>query len=215
MTETLNRLNWGALPEEFAQAASEREIRSPELEPDQWPGTSPEIKRWVVRDADSANQMAITLSSEAETGFQFHQWSNWYDYPRSYWLSSNKRKSLVDQGQASQATYLFHCLFGHHGIFSLTPIWLLALAGMFSLACGAKMAGRFTMKWLGWMTIALTVVVVGFYINQPTINRNYGGVSSCLRWVLWLAPLWLASMLPVVDWLSSSRKGQALSLIHI
>lgn len=213
VTEALDDLKWGALPNEFARAAKDREIGSPQLEPDQWPGTDPEIRRWVVRDGNSANQMAITLPSGVGGEFQFHHWSNWYDYPRSYWLSSNKRKSLVDQGQASQATYLFHCLFGHHGIFSLTPIWLLALAGMVSLACGAKMGGRFTMPWLGWLTIVLTVVVIGFYINQPTINRNYGGVCSCLRWVLWLAPLWLASMLPVVDWLSSSRLGQAFCLV--
>ena len=69
------------------------------------------------------------------------------------------------------------------------------------------------MPWLGWLTIVLTVVVIGFYINQPTINRNYGGVCSCLRWVLWLAPLWLASMLPVVDWLGSFRRGQAFCLV--
>ena len=211
--ETLDSLDWKALPNEFGQAATIQEIQSPQLEPDRWPGTDPEVKRWVVRDEDSANQMAISLATGSGAGFRFHRWGNWYDYPASYWLSSNKRKSQVDQGQASQATYLFHCLFGHHGIFTLTPIWLLALAGMVSLAFGAKMAGRFTMKWLGWIAIALTVVVVGFYINQPTINRNYGGVSSCLRWVLWLAPLWLASMLPVVDWLSSSRKGQAFCLV--
>jgi len=211
--KSLEQSDWDSLPKEFADAAKVRQIQSPQLEQDQWPGTAVDASRWVVRDADSANQMAISIEHDSNVVFQFHLWNNWYDFPRSYWLTSNKRKSVVDRGQSSQEIYLFHCLFGHHGIFSLTPIWLLALAGMVSLACGAKMAGRFTMKWLGWMAIALTVVVIGFYINQPTVNRNYGGVCSCLRWVLWLAPVWLASMLPVVDWLSSSRKGQVFCLV--
>ncbi len=213
VTESLDRLNWSALPNEFDEVAGELGIESPQLEPDRWPGTSAQSKRWVVRDRDSANQMVIVVPSQSSLNFQFLRWDNWYDYPGSYWLSSNERKSVIDRGQASQATYLFHCLFGHHGIFSLTPIWLMALAGMISLACGVKMAGRFTMNWLGWLAIVLTVVVVGFYVSQPTINRNYGGVSSCLRWVLWLAPVWLVSMLPIIDWLGSSRKGQTFCLL--
>jgi hypothetical protein len=203
-----------ALPqEELVPFLEQAGIKSPRLEMGRWPGTHPDDKRWVIRDESSANQVAIVLPRSAKVDFQVRQWNNWYDYPGSYWLSTNERKSEVDRGQASQATYLFHCLFGHHGIFSLTPIWLFALAGMISLAFGAKMAGRFTMRWLGLMAIALSVVVVGFYVNNPTINRNYGGVSSCLRWALWLAPIWLASMLPIVDWLASSKKGQVLCLV--
>jgi hypothetical protein len=187
-------------------------IQSPQLEQGRWPATPQDQQRWVIRDAASANQLAITRD-RSSAQFQVRHWSNWYDYPGSYWLTSNARKSDVDLGQASQVTYAFHCLFGHHGIFSLTPIWLLALAGMIALASGAPMAGRFTMRWLGWLAVFLSVVVIWFYFDQPALNRNYGGRSSCLRWVLWLAPIWLASMLPIVDWLASSKKGQVLCLV--
>ena len=34
---------------------------------------------------------------------------------------------------------------------------------------------------------------------RPQIDRNYGGVSSCFRWVLWFAPLWLVVIAPVID----------------
>ena len=50
---------------------------------------------------------------------------NWYDYPGSYW--SNRQG--IDQGEKSPAVYSLHVLVGHHGIFSLTPIWLLSLLG--------------------------------------------------------------------------------------
>jgi len=53
------------------------------------------------------------------------------------------------------------------------------------------LSGRYRLRWFGLMTIGMSVVVVTFYIVQPTINRNYGGVSSGLRWVFWLYPLWL------------------------
>jgi hypothetical protein len=42
------------------------------------------------------------------------------------------------------------------------------------------------------------------------MDRNYGGVSCVLRWSLWLTPIWLISMLPVVDWLARSRTGKAI-----
>jgi hypothetical protein len=143
--------------------------------------------------------------------FELREWKNWYDYPGSYWLDVNADgKSEVDRGQASQSLYAFHVFFGHHGIFSLTPIWLLGFAGMFSLMCGAKMAGRFQMRWLGLMGVTLSAVVITFYLIRPPMDRNYGGVTSALRWLFWLAPIWLVSMLPVVDWLGKTKWGQAI-----
>jgi hypothetical protein len=50
---------------------------------------------------------------------------NWYDYPGSYW----KAKQGIDAGEKSAGVYALHVLVGHHGIFSLTPIWLLFLLG--------------------------------------------------------------------------------------
>ena len=58
---------------------------------------------------------------------------NWYDYTyehngrvmESYW----KHPEGVDRGEPSPGVYALHVLVGHHGIFSLTPIWLLSVAG--------------------------------------------------------------------------------------
>jgi hypothetical protein len=115
-------------------------------------------------------------------------------------------------GQESVALYTFHVLFGHHGIFSLTPIWLFSLAGMLALIFGARMGGTFQMRWLGVLGLAISVVVILFYLSRPAIDRNYGGFNCALRWMLWLVPIWLMTMLPVVDWLAGSRWGKFLCL---
>ena len=60
-------------------------------------------------------------------------------------------------------------------------------------------------------TLLLSVVVIGFYAFV-TGSRNYGGNSAGPRWLMWLAPLWLLSMVPVLDWLGARRWGRALAL---
>ena len=62
---------------------------------------------------------------------------NWYDfhYMRdgkervSYW-GDRAARSPIDQGEESVQRYALHVLVGHHGIFSLTPIWLLSVIGL-------------------------------------------------------------------------------------
>jgi hypothetical protein len=46
------------------------------------------------------------------------------------------------------------------------------------------------------MTLVISLVLLGFYLVK---SNNYGGMTSCLRWLLWLAPLWLIAMLPLAD----------------
>ena len=237
-TELLaKKLNSGQMPNQILDEAKKHfEFKAPTIEVGSWPGTSNLERRWVVRDELSTTQFSIvnpavkpaqkpsmiskllakvyknesTEEFVASNDFEIRAWDNWYDYPGSYWLASNDaRKSEVDRGQPSKQIYSFHVLFGHHGIFSLTPIWLLSLAGMIALLCGAKMAGRFQMRWLGLMGLSISIVVVFFYINRTTMDRNYGGVTSALRWAFWMAPIWLVSMLPIVDWLGKSKSGKA------
>lgn len=136
---------------------------------------------------------------------------NWYkfEYERagkvrqSYW--SNPQG--IDVGEKSPAAYAFHALIGHHGIFSLTPIWLLSVAG------SAMMLGRKDQRALGLVIAAVSVVCVAFFLFPlKDIDRNYGGMTSGFRWTFWLAPLWLVAMLPALDWLSSSKFGRGLTL---
>jgi len=44
-----------------------------------------------------------------------------------------------------------------------------------------------------------------FYLFIERDGRNYGGSTSGLRWMFWMAPLWLVAMLPAVDFMSRRR----------
>ncbi|MEM9941155.1 MAG: hypothetical protein AAF939_06160 [Planctomycetota bacterium] len=210
-------LDTGKFPNRIAEKLGTLGIRfeRPAVNLGQWPTKKDESRRWVVRDEFSSQQIALVQNSAEPETIQILAWNNWYDYAGSYWLSGNDdQKSFVDRGQQSKLTYAFHLLFGHHGIFSLTPIWLLSFTGGLIWLFGRQpQSSRFSMRWFAGMTLIVSIVVIGFYINRPAIDRNYGGVCCALRWLFWLAPLWLVSMLPVVDWLGKSKLGQTFCLV--
>ena len=138
---------------------------------------------------------------------------NWYAY--SYTLGGKERNSYwldpqgIDRGEPSKLDYAFHCLIGHHGLFSLTPMWLLSAWGLWLWGT----SGAREQRQLAAGIALLTLVVLTFYIGlRPQIDRNYGGMTSALRWLLWLAPLWLLAMLPAVDRLARGRWGMATAL---
>lgn len=124
---------------------------------------------------------------------------NWYDYTGSHWM---KDKKGVDAGEPSKTLYAVHCLVGHHGIFSLTPIWLFSVAGVVLLASGKQTT---PMPALAIGIGLLTLVCLTFYLGlRPVQDRNYGGVCSGLRWMFWFTPLWLFAMLPALDRIAES-----------
>jgi hypothetical protein len=100
-------------------------------------------------------------------------------------------------------------LVGHHGIFSLTPVWLLSVAGALIWLC-RKDDRR--LQLLAAMIVVLSVVCVAFYLTRPQVDCNYGGMTCGLRWMFWFAPLWLLLMLPATDALSTRRWTRALAL---
>ena len=140
--------------------------------------------------------------------------ANWYDYSyerngktyESYW----RHRVGIDRGEPSRATYALHVLVGHHGIFSLTPVWLLSVVGL--LAWLVKPEER-RLRWLAFGLGLVTLVCLTFYLMRPLDDRNYGGMTSAFRWVFWFAPLWLVAMLPAADWLASRRWGRGLGYV--
>ena len=207
----VEKLDVGGLPALLEKALPQAyRFSSVKITQGDWPSTPTDVLRWNVKDRLSDQSFVIQHNaSDADDSFSIHPRSNWYEYPGSYWLKSNfERKSLVDRGQEDQLVYTFHVLLGHHGIFSLSPIWILALAGMLVL----MLSKRYQLRWFGLFAIGLSVVVVTFYLMQPTINRNYGGISSGLRWVFWLYPLWLVCILPMADALAQSKVGRFFCL---
>jgi len=120
----------------------------------------------------------------------------------SYWSSPQG----IDANSESTVTYLFHCVLGHHGILSLTPIFLLTLIGW---ALGLRSRTTKAAAPLYVVGAVLSLVVLGFYLSR-TQNYNYGGNSASLRWMLWLTPLWWYGMIPVLEKLTNSSLGKLL-----
>jgi hypothetical protein len=139
---------------------------------------------------------------------------NWYMYTytidgverQSYW----QNRQGIDRGEPSKATYALHTLVGHHGIFSLTPLWWLTIAGL-----GIWLrADESRLKWMALGIAGLTLICLVFYIGfRPQEDRNYGGVTSGLRWMFWFAPLWLLAIVPIADWMSRTRTLQLVAAL--
>lgn len=137
---------------------------------------------------------------------------NWYHYTytvagrerQSYWLD----RQGIDRGEPTKAMYALHSLFGHHGIFSLTPVWLLSVGGTGMWLFSTDRSRRE----LAALVAIISVLCLVFYLGmRPQEDRNYGGMTSGFRWMFWCAPLWLVVMLPAADRLARSTAGMALA----
>lgn len=174
---------------------------------------------------------------------EFGAKSEWYLYEGSHWKAGlEKEHGGIDFAwkKEGRTEYVFHFLLGHHGVFLLSPIWLMSMAGMVvtlraflrnhrpaqpppasdqsqppegetppaNPSLLARLADH-PQAVIALLTAYLTVVVVGFYL---VISNNYGGNTSGPRWLFWLTPFWLLTMLPIVDRLSTQRGGRILAL---
>ncbi|MCI0681710.1 MAG: hypothetical protein L0Y71_06375 [Gemmataceae bacterium] len=134
----------------------------------------------------------------------------WYEYEGSHWrrpLEGEVRRGIDWARQhESRWEYAVHALVGHHGWFSLTPIWLLALAGMIHGSLPFGRTGSPEVRHVPWfvapLTLLVSVVVIGFYLGIVA-SVNYGGFTVGLRWLMWLTPLWLACLIPMAERLAT------------
>jgi hypothetical protein len=148
----------------------------------------------------------------------------WYNYPGSHWarLGTPQAKG-IDFADEPKHVYALHMLFGHHGWFSLTPVWLLGAAGLGWLAwqAGPRVkelvatrkagaGGVWDLPLFGAMTLAVSVVVCAFYVWR---TNNYGGFTSGPRWLFWLTPLWLLGTLPAADRVGIWRAGRLTAAV--
>jgi hypothetical protein len=116
-------------------------------------------------------------------------------------------------------------LLGHHGVFALTPIFLFSVVGM---AFGVRFMARKQSRaedptdlqrgqgFVSLLAVMVSLIVMGFYLlclDQG--KRNYAGFTSGPRWMIWLTPLWLITLLPVADWLGRRRWGRVLAYVFL
>ncbi len=160
-------------------------------------------ERWAIWDRDGHHRYAIV---RGDGDLEIRTWENWYDYRGSYWTTERQG---VDRGESSRIVYACHSLIGHRGVFSLTPIWLLAIEGMVLLVLSRNR----TWTLYGVMVIALTLVCLAFYLTRPTIDRNYGGVCCGFRWMFWFTPLWLVCVVPAAERLTRGPVGRTVAIV--
>jgi len=180
---------------------------------------------YQVIDESTSYRVALAVSDPpsrdppAKGTWTIYEWDDWYDYPKSYWLPGSKKG--VDLGEPDRWNYVVHFLVGHHGIFSLTPIWFWMLCGsIFWLVQGPKALSRSTgyrsesldtnhlMGIRGWLLsergiaaalLSVTLSCLVFYASREIEDRNYGGVSSGFRWLFWIIPGWIWLAIPAMD----------------
>ncbi len=181
---------------------------------------SPALTLWWFIPAASVPLLFFFATNWAATGgvkpFYATYGTETYVYVHngipSYWSSPHD----LDANTETPLVYLFHCILGHHGLLSLTPVLLLALAGPFLLRrfinaqrtdLGSESSHDTTAVSAEPRTAAafiiatgalMTLITLGFYLTR-TENYNYGGNSVGLRWMLWLTPFWWIAMVPVLE----------------
>jgi hypothetical protein len=111
-----------------------------------------------------------------------------YNYEGSYW-NTPLEFDWFNLHPEPYPIYLFHMTIGHHGVFSLTPIFLFSIYG----ACRNAFGKARSLGAISWITLILTVAMLAFYTWNPKA-RNYGGSTSGLRWLFWMIPFWLVTL---------------------
>ncbi|MDM4018630.1 hypothetical protein [Roseiconus lacunae] len=168
----------------------------------QFESREPNRRRVLV---DGSQQYALIRHPNGST--ELRHWDDWYDYPGSYWVDGRRRG--VDLGEPSRLVYFANMTIGHYGLFSLTPLWCLVPFGLAGLFRVERREHQLLLAAIG----TASIVCIAFYVMRPEIDRNYGGVSVCFRWMLWFAPLWLLSLSRPVNWLSERNWGRGLALL--
>jgi len=109
-----------------------------------------------------------------------------YLYEGSLWKTPLDLDALNDHPEPYWV-YLFHLTLGHHGIFSLTPIFLFSALGAIRLLGGG---GRFLEVWTG-LTFLAVLGLAGYYFYDPSAWAADGRLHPYL-WVFWSIPGLLA-----------------------
>ncbi len=127
-------------------------------------------------------------------------------------LSHWANRTGVDRGEPSIARYAFHSTIGLRGIFSLTPVWIFSVVGLFVLLIRRRNENdAFNSQGLrsfAFSGLTLLIVFLVFFLTRDQGDRSYGGLSCCPRWFFPLTPMLIPAMVPVLDKISRSRCGR-------
>jgi hypothetical protein len=120
-----------------------------------------------------ATYWALTGSVEP-----FYMQKSLYDFEGSYW----RQPAGPDALNEPKWLYAFNVLLGHHGLLSMTPLFLLALPAAVRLARDREHPLRSEL-------LAILAGSAGVVLMVILSTRNYGGISIGVRWLACVMPL--------------------------
>jgi hypothetical protein len=124
----------------------------------------------------------LKLSTGGFIPYYLFKHTELYEYEGSYWSNPVG----IDALHEPKPIYLLNLLLGHHGFFSLSPIFILMLVGLLFAVRDSRPEARR----LAWFTAATLTFTVA--LNTLTTN-NYGGVCQGFRYLIWPAPLFIVA----------------------
>ncbi len=130
---------------------------------------------------------AIALMAATGNPLPVQTHGDWYLYESSYWRNPGGVDALADP----KGLYLFHITFGRVGVFSLFPVTLLGIVGVWS----AWRSGDARAKAIAAVGVVASGVLLVYYAMT---TNNYGGVAFGFRWSIVIAPVMLILAAPAV-----------------
>ncbi|MDO4586984.1 MAG: hypothetical protein Q4C95_06755 [Planctomycetia bacterium] len=177
------------------------------------------------RESGKSEPNLLTQQSKADSASPFlvqtFDPDDWYVY---HYIPSGKSRDVknsrlshwanrtgIDRGEPSQKTYAFHATVGHHGLFSLTPVWILSILSLLMTVFRRKISIQ--ARCFAILILGLSLLFFVFYLTRDQGDRNYGGMTCGLRWFFPLIPFWVLIMLPLLDKISKFRIFRGIALI--
>jgi len=127
-----------------------------------------------------------------------------YHYTNSYW----QEREAFDLLKENKLQYLFHITFGHHGLFSLTPVLLLSLWSLFR-----SIIKRDWELWPILIAFASGALLIFIFVLFRT--SNYGGYAIGMRWFVLFMPILLFASAPLIHFFSQKNWGLFLLIFAI
>jgi len=126
--------------------------------------------------------LTLKLSTGGFIPYYLFKHTELYQYEGSYWSDP----SGIDALHEPKRIYLLNLLIGHHGFFSMSPIFVVMVVALIF----ALRNGRAEVRHLGWFAIAILLSTIT--INTLTTS-NYGGMCHGFRYLIWPVPLFVTA----------------------
>ncbi len=125
-----------------------------------------------------------------------------YQFEGSYWQNPEANDTFDE----SKWTYLFNITFGHHGLFSATPVLILGAIGMFQ-TLKTRLQDY-------WKLMALSLVgMIAVFLFVLFRTTNYGGYAIGMRWFILFMPILMFAGLPTINELGKTTTGKIVAIL--